>query len=248
MSTPMRDALRRLSSRATVAVVSGRAREKIREFVDLSDLYYAGSHGFDIEGPSGMRHAVSQDAVPLLASARVMLETRLAGVEGCVLEDNRFSVSVHWRKCRDAATRATVERIVDEVVATPPFAGALRKSRGKCVFELRPNVEWDKGEAVLYLLDALRRIQQGDATDTGDWYRDILPVYVGDDTTDEDAFKALSRFDGVSVLVRPARDTEEERPRITHATHTLEGVDDVMKFIDSLAANAVAVPNPVTAS
>ena len=233
MSQPMREALRRLSSRATVAVVSGRAREKIREFVDLSDLYYAGSHGFDIDGPGGLRHAVSQDAVPLLAEARKALEGKLGAVEGCALEDNRFSVSVHWRKC--APRRDAIERVVDDVLASPPFAGALRKSEGKCVFELRPDVAWDKGSAVLYLLDMLRaRDQAGGADAPESWYRGVLPVYVGDDTTDEDAFRALSRYDAVSVLVAPK--AEAERPRLTHATHTLRDVDDVLAFLDALAS------------
>ena len=98
MSAAMRDALRRLASRATVAVVSGRAREKIREFVDLGDLYYAGSHGFDIDGPGGLRHAVAQHTLPLLAEARKALEGKLGAVEGCAREDNRFSLCVHRRK------------------------------------------------------------------------------------------------------------------------------------------------------
>ena len=233
MSAAMRDALRRLASRATVAVVSGRAREKIREFVDLGDLYYAGSHGFDIDGPGGLRHAVAQHTLPLLAEARKALEGKLGAVEGCALEDNRFSVSVHWRKC--APRRDAIERVVDDVLASPPFAGALRKSEGKCVFELRPDVAWDKGSAVLYLLDMLRaRDQAGGADAPESWYRGVLPVYVGDDTTDEDAFRALSRYDAVSVLVAPK--AEAERPRLTHATHTLRDVDDVLAFLDALAS------------
>ena len=243
MSQPMREALRRLSSRATVAVVSGRAREKIREFVDLSDLYYAGSHGFDIDGPGGLRHTVSAEAIPFLALARESLESKLAGIAGCSLEDNRYALSVHWRKCVDA--RKAVEAIVDDLVATAPFAGVLKKAEGKCVFELRPNVDWDKGEAVLYLLDMLRKLQQGDEPQLEEaskaWYQGVLPVYVGDDTTDEDAFRALERYGAVSVLVTPK--SEAERPRMTHATHTLRDVDDVMTFLDALGAEQ---PGPLS--
>ncbi|KAH8043657.1 hypothetical protein JL722_15083 [Aureococcus anophagefferens] len=186
--------------------------EKIREFVDLGDLYYAGSHGFDIDGPGGLRHAVAQHTLPLLAEARKALEGKLGAVEGCALEDNRFSVSVHWRKC--APRRDAIERVVDDVLASPPFAGALRKSEGKCVFELRPDVAWDKGSAVLYLLDMLRaRDQAGGADAPESWYRGVLPVYVGDDTTDEDAFRALSRYDAVSVLVAPKAEAERRGSR-----------------------------------
>ncbi|KAH8069549.1 hypothetical protein JL721_5856 [Aureococcus anophagefferens] len=197
----MRDALRRLASRATVAVVSGRAREKIREFVDLGDLYYAGSHGFDIDGPGGLRHAVAQHTLPLLAEARKALEGKLGAVEGCALEDNRFSVSA----LAQCAARDAIERVVDDVLASPPFAGALRKSEGKCA---------------------------GGADAPESWYRGVLPVYVGDDTTDEDAFRALSRYDAVSVLVAP----KAEAGARSRATPRRRDVDDVLAFLDALAS------------
>ena len=58
----------------------------------------------------------------------------------------------------------------------------------------------------------------------------MLPVYVGDDTTDEDAFKALKPLGAVTVLVAPPRG-RTERPRATHATHTLEDVAAVERFV-----------------
>ena len=151
-----------------------------------------------------------------------------------------------------------------------PFAGALKRSEGKCVYELKPNVRWDKGEAVLYLLELLRRRamsfeeygadpadDDGGAPSGGEappppppppdhcdspvgfspseWYRGVLPVYVGDDTTDEDAFRALKPLGAVTVLVTPEKEAKE-RPAATYATHTLGGVGDVKAFIDALAA------------
>jgi len=53
LSDQMRSAVGKLAERATVAIVSGRAREKLRNFVQIPELYYAGSHGFDIDGPNG---------------------------------------------------------------------------------------------------------------------------------------------------------------------------------------------------
>ncbi len=74
----------------------------------------------------------------------------------------------------------------------------------------------------------------------------VQPVYVGDDVTDEDAFKALAPFGAVGVLVAPA--DESERPARTHATHRLSDVDDVRAFIDALAARAEASPPAGTAT
>ena len=74
------------------------------------------------------------------------------------------------------------------------------------------------------------------------WYGGVLPVYVGDDVTDEDAFKAIAPFGAVSVLVCPSSD-KVERPRATHATHTLKDVDDVRAFVDELASACAARPS-----
>jgi len=271
LSEPMRDAVKSLAAKSTVAVVSGRAREKIREFVRLEELYYAGSHGFDIDGPGGLRHSVSAEIIPVLAAARDALRRSLAHVAGASVEDNRFAVSVHWRNVADAE-RPAVSAVVDAMLREAPFAGALKRSEGKCVYELKPNVRWDKGEAVLYLLELLRRRAMSfeeygadPADDDGgaprggeappppppppppdhcdspvgfspsEWYRGVLPVYVGDDTTDEDAFRALKPLGAVTVLVTPEKEAKE-RPAATYATHTLGGVGDVKAFIDALAA------------
>mmetsp|Transcript_2899 Transcript_2899/g.8428 ORF Transcript_2899/g.8428 Transcript_2899/m.8428 type:complete len:445 (+) Transcript_2899:247-1581(+) len=256
LSDHMRDAVGKLSDRATVAIVSGRAREKLRNFVQLPELYYAGSHGFDIDGPGGLRHSVSSEMVPVLRAARDLLIERLQVIEGSSVEDNRFSVSVHWRNVAPT-DRPAVEAIVDSTLREAPFAGVLRKNSGKCVYELRPDVKWDKGEAVLYLLELLRR-RETDFDEYGDddgvpeeriagftedeWYGGVLPVYVGDDVTDEDAFKAIAPFGAVSVLVCPSGD-KVERPRATHATHTLKDVDDVRAFVDELASACAARPS-----
>ena len=269
LSEAMRDAVKSLAAKSTVAVVSGRAREKIREFVRLEELYYAGSHGFDIDGPGGLRHSVSAEIIPVLAAARDALRRSLAHVAGASVEDNRFAVSVHWRNVADAE-RPAVSAVVDAMLREAPFAGALKRSEGKCVYELKPNVRWDKGEAVLYLLELLRRRAMSfeeygadPADDDGgappggeappppppppdhcdspvgfspsEWYRGVLPVYVGDDTTDEDAFRALKPLGAVTVLVTPEKEAKE-RPAATYATHTLGGVGDVKAFIDALAA------------
>ena len=80
LSDHMRDAVGKLSDKATVAIVSGRAREKLRNFVQLPELYYAGSHGFDIDGPGGIGAASSiLSCVAALASRR-WRRVRVAGV------------------------------------------------------------------------------------------------------------------------------------------------------------------------
>lgn len=70
LSDQMRSAVGKLAERATVAIVSGRAREKLRNFVQIPELYYAGSHGFDIDGPNGVQAASFMLASTACFSAR----------------------------------------------------------------------------------------------------------------------------------------------------------------------------------
>ncbi|HEX6200288.1 MAG TPA: trehalose-phosphatase, partial [Thermoanaerobaculia bacterium] len=133
-----REVLRRLAARHPVVVVSGRGREDVARLVDLPELAYAGSHGFDIEGPAGdgaaLRYRPAEDAEPLVAAATRALEAELAGVPGAQVEPKRFSVAVHYRRVAPERV-AEVETAVDRWLAAHP---GLRKTHGKMVFELRP--------------------------------------------------------------------------------------------------------------
>jgi trehalose 6-phosphate phosphatase len=214
LSDDMRDALRAVARAWPTTIVSGRGREDVSALVGLEEITYAGSHGFDIAGPrtSRLRFEVAPEIEPLLAEAAVELKHRTAGIEGVVIENKRFSVAVHYRLV--APERAPeVERIVDRVLAARP---QLRKGLGKMVFELRPALDWDKGKAVLWLMDAL-----------GLGGSSIVPLYIGDDVTDEDAFRALARR-GNGILV-------SELPRATAARWSLQGVQEVRELLRRLA-------------
>ena len=226
MPASVRAAVERLAERKDVAIVSGRGREKVKDFVKIPGLYYAGSHGFDIAGPN-VEHIVAEEALPALNSARDAIAERLRGVAGATVEDNRFSMSVHWRNVAEGADQALVTKVTEEEVASRPN---LAMKTGKCVYELRPDtgVEWNKGEAVLYLMDFLLKGDSAASTDG------VVPVFVGDDTTDEDAFAVLQNLNGLCMLVTATGDTE--RPRDTFGTHTLGSYVEVEEFINELAA------------
>jgi trehalose 6-phosphate phosphatase len=206
-----REALRRLARRHAVAVVSGRDLADVRARVGLPELTYAGSHGFDIAGPRGSHvHEAARAAAPPLAAAADDLVRDTAALPGVQVERKRFAVAVHFRRAREADVPAA-ESAVDRARAR--HAG-LRKTGGKMIFELRPDVDWDKGRAVLWLIDTLGL---GDA----------LPVYVGDDVTDEDAFRALAGR-GLGIVV-------QETPQPSAATLALRDPDEVRAFLAGLA-------------
>jgi trehalose 6-phosphate phosphatase len=214
LTPEMRDVLRRLATRYTVAIVSGRDRADVQNLVALDELIYAGSHGFDITGPGGL-HLEQEEGracLPDLDTAERDLAARLGSVAGARLERKRFALAVHYRQVADGDI-ATVEKAVDEVLGQHP---SLKKTGGKKVFELRPNVEWDKGRAVLWLLHALDL--EGS---------EVLPIYLGDDLTDEDAFRALAGR-GLSIVVKP--------PHQTCATYQVNDVPEVGTFLEGLLA------------
>ncbi len=213
LSDRMRAELAELAAMCTVAVVSGRDLADIRRLVGLDGLIYAGSHGFDITGPDGLHIQHEQGAafIEAVREAAERLRPATAGIQGALVEPKRFAVAVHYRQVADADV-AQVEAAVDAVLAQLP---TLRKTHGKKVFELRPRFDWDKGKAVLWLLQALKLDGPN-----------VLPFYIGDDLTDEDAFAALGEA-GVTIFVG--------HPEHTAARYVLEDPEEVGAFLTKLA-------------
>mmetsp|Transcript_2206 Transcript_2206/g.6373 ORF Transcript_2206/g.6373 Transcript_2206/m.6373 type:complete len:458 (+) Transcript_2206:535-1908(+) len=225
MSESMRDVVRSLAALFPTAIVSGRPIATAHGFVKLDELYYAGNHGMDITGPSNslIKHQVVDDMYrPALESARKKLTETLSDVEGLLLEDNRFSLSVHYRAVADEEGRLKVAEAVESVLAEMPM---LRKICGKMVYELRPEVDWNKGRAVEWLLDNLREEYEEDGG------ADIFPIYIGDDVTDEDAFRTLRAHgaicDGLGILVADNPTAESA----TEATYQLRNPTEVGDFL-----------------
>lgn len=216
LSGRMRHILQRLSERIPVAIVSGRGLADVRRRVGLDRLYYAGSHGFEIDGPgpTPMRLDKGRDALPALDKAEKLLNRCLADIDGAQVERKKFTITVHYRRAGvDQAGR--IEDRVDAALLQFP---ALRKSYGKKVFELQPDLDWDKGRAVRWLLE------QPALTGENVW-----PVYIGDDVTDEDAFRVLQGH-GAGIVVHGGEH------RRTCAGYALADPGEVMAFLQALAA------------
>jgi trehalose 6-phosphate phosphatase len=215
LADAMRETVKRLAKRLTVAVISGRDLEDVRDRVGIDDIFYAGSHGFDIAGPRGRLEAShgGEKYLPELDEAESFLNEKLRKVKGFLLERKQFSLAVHYRKVSQGQA-GEVEEAVDDAVGR--FSG-LRKSSGKKVYELQPDIDWDKGKALFSVLDALNMKEPH-----------VLPVYIGDDTTDEDAFRAI-RDGGIGVAVM-------EEPRSTLARYFLKDPPAVQDFLEALCS------------
>jgi trehalose 6-phosphate phosphatase len=214
LSEEMRTAVKNLAAICKVAIISGRDRADVHRLVGLDELVYAGSHGFDIAGPEGLRiqHEEGTAFATTIQRAAARISEALTSIRGALVETKRFAVAVHYRQVATKDLPA-VEAAVDNVLKDMPD---LRKTFGKKVFELRPRLDWDKGEAVLWLLRTL-----------GLDRHEVLPFYLGDDTTDEDAFAALQGR-GIGILVGcPARETA--------ARYVLDRPAEVGRFLGNLA-------------
>jgi trehalose 6-phosphate phosphatase len=211
-----RTVLANLAEVTPVAIISGRDVVDVMEKVGVSGLYYAGSHGFDIRTPSGepvgdKDMAQFDTFLPTLDDVEAELRSELGDVPGSNVERKRFAIAVHYRQVPEQY-HATVADAVDRIAPGYP---TLRVASGKMIFEFRPNIEWDKGKAVDWLLTEMDLDHPG-----------VIPLYIGDDVTDEHAYRAL-RNRGVSIVVR----MEE---RTSAADYALDDTDEVRIFLDRL--------------
>ncbi len=214
LSDDMRATVEALAIQCPVAIISGRGLKDVRERVAIDGIYYAGSHGFEIAGPARRieEYGLAREHLPALDDAQEALEALLQTVPGAQVERKKFSIAVHYRNVEESQT-AAVEEIVDRIRAR--HAG-LRKARGKKVFELQPAVDWHKGRALGWLLEQLHLARS-----------EVVPLYIGDDLTDEDAFRALEAH-GIGIVVG-------EGDRTTAARYRLREPDEVRRFLHSLA-------------
>lgn len=215
MPQKTREAVSALARHCAVGIISGRDLEDVRDKVRIDSIVYAGSHGFEIAGPEDLEvaHTVGEEFIPVLEQAEQALSRELETVAGLLVERKKFAIAIHFRRVDPQAVQA-VEAVVDKVAASQP---KLRKSYGKKIFELQPQMDWHKGKALLSLLGTLKLDGE-----------DVLPLYIGDDVTDEDAFRAL-RGRGIGIVVW-------ERPYETAAAYSLQDPDQVREFLLRLIA------------
>ncbi|ELY67106.1 trehalose-phosphatase [Natrinema versiforme] len=168
----------------TTAVVSGRALTDVRERVD-GPAIYAGNHGLELARNGSIAvHPVARKRAARIDRLCSILETALSSVPNCRIENKRLTGTVHFRSVPPAA-EPTVRRITHGVVDR--FGGdAVEISTGKRILEIGPDFPWGKGNAV-----ELIAADEPPATTV---------VYIGDDVTDESAFRAVEP-DGIGIRV-----------------------------------------------
>ncbi|MCK5215683.1 MAG: trehalose-phosphatase [Candidatus Omnitrophica bacterium] len=211
ISDGMRRTVIQAAQKATVSIVSGRATGDVRGKVKIDGIFYAGSHGFEIVDPNG-EVTINEEAQRIRSTIDEVhgkLSERLKKVEGALVENVKYTISSHYRLVSEEDF-PKVEGAVDAILEEYP---SLRKTSGKKVFEIRPRIDWDKGKAVNWIMDYLQ-------FDKGKHF----PIYIGDDTTDEDAFRVL-KDNGFGILVA-------EHVRASEAAYMIQNTDEVKTVLE----------------
>jgi trehalose 6-phosphate phosphatase len=212
--------LRKLAKnrRYTVGIISGRALVDLKSKVDLEGIIYAGNHGLEIEGfGSSFLEPIAEEMRPFLQMLNQALSATLRGIKGVFVEDKGLTVSVHYRLVDDTE-EGKVKDTFRKVTDTLNVMGKIRITQGKKVYEVRPPGDWDKGKAIAWLMAECREFRgKGGA----------LPIYLGDDLTDEDGFKTIERSDGISIFVG-------EGGSQSVARYFLKSPEEVARFLKML--------------
>ena len=221
VSPACRQALAELVSRlALVAAISGRPASDARDMVGVDGMLYIGNHGLERWQGGEIIPADGAESYPQkVSAARQELERRL-NIDGLHFEDKGMSLGIHYRNCSDSqAARQAILRAISDGQPASEF----RVIEGKMVVELRPPLTADKGTVVGELLRSYQ-LKGG--------------IYLGDDISDLDAFRAMQRQAGFLAIGVASEETPADVLR--EADYTLNGTGDTERFLRWLAAEAQA--------
>jgi trehalose-phosphatase len=202
-----------------IGIISGRSLNDLIPRVGIENIIYAGNHGLEIEGP-GLKYTnvSAEEAKPVLKRLYQSLNTELNTIDGIIVEDKGLSLSVHYRQV-EVEDIGEVCNIFDQITENDLELGNIKIVSGKKVFEVRPFDAWDKGKAIELLMD--RYTKENDT-------EELLAIFVGDDATDEDGFRIIEDYYGISVFVGDGLTQSS-------ANYFVKSTDEVQKFLEMLA-------------
>jgi trehalose-phosphatase len=225
ISGDRRDVLRQLAKcpHYRVAVISGRDLDELKGIVGVDGIFYSGSHGLELEGPGVLyRYNIQPQYMAILHKMTDHIRRLLGDIDGVMIERKKLSLCVHYRLC-NAEQAVVVRHIVTEAVTELVANGDIRVMSGRKNIEIIPPCDWNKGKIAIWLLDEYHAINPGCT---------LMPIFLGDDSTDETAFEALC-VEGTTVFVGCHRPSS--------AQYYLRDVSQVYEFL-SFLANSLQCP------
>ncbi len=184
ISDEMRSLIIKLKEIIPVAVISGRALKDIKDRVGIEDIIYAGNHGAEVwDGRKAIISQGSEENRRLLEEVLEKLKKETSYIKGVLIEDKGITASLHFRNV-NVRQVGDIFRIFERIAKE--HEDDFRFIIGKKVFEIRPVNIWNKGDAVSWIIENMGKHR--------------FPVYIGDDTTDEDAYSILKNR-GLSISI-----------------------------------------------
>ncbi len=204
LSKKVRSMIVKLQETVPVAIISGRSIDDLKQRVGVENIIYAGNHGAEIwNGSEHIAGQVKPESKQALVKLIGELKKALASVQGIIIEDKGITASIHYRKVKIQDIGMLFD-IFWSIADT--YKNLFRVTAGKKVFEIRPRGIWNKGDAVKWILKNFGKKK--------------TPIYIGDDTTDEDAFRII-KGKGIGVCVG----------RSPEADYYLENQEEVKMFL-----------------
>jgi alpha,alpha-trehalase len=210
LSSAMHECLSQLSQHYLTIIISGRELANLKSHVNIPHIFYSGNHGFECEGPEqyNLTYQIGNEYIDDVNAVYQELYALFKNIKGCIVENKKFSLSVHYRLVNENLYEFISQQIDNALLNYPN----LIRHYGKKVFEVHPNIQWNKGIAAAHILKQFKTKNNA-----------IVPIYIGDDITDEDAFKKLG-FRGITIKV-----TGE--PLKTQAHYFLNSPMEVQEFL-----------------
>jgi trehalose-phosphatase len=220
LSPEVREKLHALAEKSTfsVGIISGRSLSEVEALVGIEGIYYAGNHGLEIEGPAlKFINPAAEATRTIIKDLARRFSAKLGDTRGVIVEDKGLSLSIHYRLVERGGVNAVAE-VFRQITSPLLSEGKIRVTSGKKVWEVRPPIDWHKGKAVEAITKEMKKVLKREK---------LLTIYLGDDTTDEDAFRVIHRPQGWSIFIGG------ENPS-SNADYFLDSTAEVLAFLSRL--------------
>lgn len=197
-----------LSGHNPIAIISGRALADIKKKVSIKNIIYSGNHGLEWQfNGQAMKKNLPRPMIRAIANLKKPLQKIVRQYPGALLENKQISLALHYRRMPAKLLPGLKQLVTDAFLN---FADLLEFTKGKKFFEFRPRLNWNKGHFAELAIKKAGKSR--------------LPIYIGDDHTDENVFKTLPH--GITVRVG--------RKQNSRAKFYLKNISEVNGFLEWL--------------
>jgi trehalose-phosphatase len=191
LSLQAQKVLRKLACHIPLAIISGRSLAFLKTTIAIPEVILAGNHGLEIE--MGRHRFIHPKAVACKKEIKQFargLKKQFLETTGVLIEEKGLTLTFHYRLV-SPSKRKSVCNLFYDYFKTFPHASLLTVRSGKMSLEIRPNIDWEKKDAILWILERYKKRFPE---------QKVIPIYIGDDETDRSALAMIKKI-GISIAV-----------------------------------------------